>query len=370
MTKKPDLDYAAAGVDYGTLDASKILAQKAARATAGNLARHGATEIEASRGESAYLVEVGGVLIASVTECLGTKTLVADAVRSYSGRSHYDTIAQDTIAMAVNDLVTVGATPLSSHAYWSAGSSAWFGDQERMQDLVRGWQGACDVCGMSWGGGETPALGGVVEAERIDLAASCVGIVKSRDRLMLGERLAPGDAIVLLASSGIHANGISLARALAQRLPGGYRAPLSDGRSFGEALLDPTVLYAPITEQVFAAGVRPHYAVNVTGHGWRKLMRHPAELRYVVRRVPPVPSVLAFLQVQGGMSARDAYGTFNMGAGFALFVARADVAATLAVAQRAGLAAWHAGDVEMGAKSVVIEPLGLEYTAGDLHLRA
>ena len=367
---KPGLDYAAAGVNYATLDASKILAQQAARATAGNLRRHGAAEIEASRGESAYLLEVGGLLIASITECLGTKVLVADAVREFSGRSHYDTIAQDTIAMAVNDLVTVGATPLSSHAYWSAGSSEWFADQERMQDLVRGWQGACDVCGMAWGGGETPALGGVVESERIDLAASCVGIVKGRDRLMLGERLAPGDAIVLLASSGIHANGISLARKLAERLPTGYRAQLSDGRSFGEALLDPTVLYAPITEQLFATGVRPRYAVNITGHGWRKLMRHPAELRYVVRHLPPVPPVLAFLQTQGGMSARDAYGTFNMGAGFALFVARADIPTTLAVAARAGLAAWHAGTVEAGAKSIVIEPLGLEYTAGDLHLRA
>jgi phosphoribosylformylglycinamidine cyclo-ligase len=134
-------------------------------------------------------------------------------------------------------------------------------------------------------------------------------------------------------------------------------------------LLDPTVLYAPITEQLFEAGVRPHYAVNVTGHGWRKLMRHPAELRYVMRSVPPVPAVLEFLQARGGMSARDAYGTFNMGAGFALFVARPDVAATLDVAARAGLAAWHAGDVHSGAKSVMIEPLGLEFTAGDLHLR-
>jgi len=367
--KKPGLDYAAAGVDYGTLDASKILAQKAARATAVNLARHDAAEIEASRGESAYLVEVGGLLIASITECLGTKVLVADAVRELSGRSHYDTIAQDTIAMAVNDLVTVGATPISTHAYWSAGSSAWFADRERMQDLVRGWQAACDVCGMSWGGGETPALGGVVEAARIDLAASCVGIVKGRDRLMLGERLAAGDAIVLLASSGIHANGISLARKLAEGLPDGYRTRLSNGRTFGESLLDPTVLYAPITEALFAAGLRPHYAVNVTGHGWRKLMRHPAELKYVIRQVPPVPPVLEFLRERAGMSARDAYGTFNMGAGFALFVAPADVAATIGVAERLSLAAWHAGDVEAGAKSLVIEPLKIEYSAGDLHLR-
>jgi len=368
--KKPGLDYAAAGVDYGKLDASKILAQRAARATAVNLAAHGAAEIEASRGESAYLVEVGGQLIASITECLGTKALVADAVRAFSGRSHYDTIAQDTLAMAVNDLITVGATPLSVHAYWSAGSSDWFADRPRIEDLVRGWQAACNVCGVSWGGGETPALGGVVEANRIDLAASCVGIVKSRDRLMLGEKLAVGDAIVLLASSGIHANGISLARKLAERLPEGYRTRLSDGRSFGEALLDPTVLYVPVTEQLFAAGVRPHYAVNVTGHGWRKLMRHPAELRYAIRAVPPVPLVLSFLQQEGGMSARDAYGSLNMGAGFALFVARTDVAATLRVAAEVGVAAWHAGDVESGKRSLVVEPLDLEYAGSDLHLRA
>jgi phosphoribosylformylglycinamidine cyclo-ligase len=366
---KPGLDYAAAGVDYGTLDASKILAQRAARATAANLDSHGAAEIEASRGESAYLVDVGGILIASITECLGTKALVADAVRAYSGRSHYDTIAQDTLAMAVNDLITVGATPLSVHAYWSAGSSEWFADRQRMEDLVRGWQAACDACGVSWGGGETPALGGVVEANRIDLAASCVGVVKSRDRLMLGERLAAGDAIVLLGSSGIHANGISLARKLAERVRDGYRAKLQDGRTFGEALLDPTVLYVPVTEQLFAAGVHPHYAVNVTGHGWRKLMRHPAALRYVIRSVPPVPAVLSFLQREGGMSDRDAYGSLNMGAGFALFVAREDVDTTLRIAAEVGVPAWHAGDVLDGAKSLVIEPLKLEYTASDLHLR-
>ena len=99
-------------------------------------------------------------------------------------------------------------------------------------------------------------------------------------------------------------------------------------------------------------------------------MRHPAELTYVIRRVPPVPVVLQFLQAQGGMSARDAYGTLNMGAGFALFVSRADVTATIGVARAAGLAAWHSGDVEAGAKRLVIEPLRLEYAASDLHLRA
>ena len=114
-----------------------------------------------------------------------------------------------------------------------------------MFDLVNGWQKACDVCKVSWGGGETPALAGVVEAGRIDLAASSVGIIPSRDRLTLGDKLADGDAIVLLASSGIHANGVSLARKLAERLPDGYASKLSDGRLYGEAVLDPTTLYVP-----------------------------------------------------------------------------------------------------------------------------
>lgn len=366
---KVSLDYTAAGVDYSKIDTLKVRAQQAARATARNLAFHGVTESESSRGESAYVMEVGGILIASITECLGTKVLVADAMRGISGRTHYDTLAQDTIAMAVNDLITVGATPLSVHAYWAAGSSDWFSDVQRMEDLVRGWQAACDVCKVSWGGGETPALPGVVESARIDLAASCVGIVKSRDRLMLGERLAPGDAIVLLGSSGIHANGVSLARKLAERLKQGYATRIGDGRAFGEAVLDPTVLYVPVTEAMFDAGIVAHYVVNITGHGWRKLMRHPGAFTYRIHTLAPVPPVLAFIQQEAALDSREAYGSLNMGAGFALFVAQAHAEEAVRIARSAGVSAWIAGSVEHGPRRVLIEPLQLEYAAHELHLR-
>jgi phosphoribosylformylglycinamidine cyclo-ligase len=83
---------------------------------------------------------------------------VADEMQRLTGRSYYAGIAQDTIAMAVNDLITVGATPLVVQAYWAAGGSDWFGDAERAQALVAGWKAACDTCGVAWGGGETPAL--------------------------------------------------------------------------------------------------------------------------------------------------------------------------------------------------------------------
>jgi phosphoribosylformylglycinamidine cyclo-ligase len=364
------LDYQSAGVDYHRIDALKIRAQLAARGTARHLSVHGAREIASSRGESAYVVESHGVLLASIVECLGTKSLVADAVRGLSGRSHYDTIAQDTIAMAVNDLVTVGAAPLSVHAYWAAGGSDWFADVARMEDLVRGWQAACDVCEVSWGGGETPALAGVVAAGSIDLAASCVGIVPSRAHLTLGDELGAGDAIVLLASSGIHANGVSLARKLAATLPQGYATRLPDGRSFGESVLDPTVLYPPLLKALWAAQVVPHYCVNITGHGWRKLMRHAADFTYRLHSIPAVPEVLDFIRREGQMTDREAYGSLNMGAGFALFVPPAQLAATLGAARAAGFAAWDCGVVQPGPRRVLIEPLGIEYAADELALRA
>jgi phosphoribosylformylglycinamidine cyclo-ligase len=368
LSKAP-LDYQSAGVDYQRIDALKIRAQQAARGTARHLAGHGAREIAGSRGESAYVVESQGVLLASIVECLGTKSLVADAMRSISGRSHYDTIAQDTIAMAVNDLVTVGAAPLSVHAYWAAGGSDWFTDVPRMEDLVRGWQAACDVCEVSWGGGETPALAGVVAPGRIDLAASCVGIVPSRAHLTLGDELRAGDVIVLLAASGIHANGVSLARRLAESLPQGYATRLTDGRWFGDAVLDPTVLYPPVLKALWAARVLPHYCINITGHGWRKLMRHTVDFTYRMHTIAPVPGVLAYMQREGRMEPREAYGSLNMGAGFALFLAASDVGRAIAAVRSAGVAAWACGAVEPGPRRVIIEPLGIEYASDELALR-
>lgn len=363
------LSYEQAGVVYDLIDPLKIAAQKAAASTAVNLGRHGFSEVAASRGESAYVVDVGPFYLASIVECLGSKAMVADEMRALTGRSYYDAIAQDTIAMAINDLITVGATPLVVQAYWAAGGSEWFTDGERAQALVAGWKRACDVCGVAWGGGETPALGGIVEAGRIDLAASCTGIVQPKARLSLGDRLGPGDAIVLLASSGIHANGLSLARKLAERLPQGYLTPVDAGLSYGEALLAPTLLYSPVTEALAAAGVDLRYAANITGHGWRKLLRHPKTLTYRINRVPPVPAVLEYIARAAGHDAREAYGTLNMGAGFALFVAADEADRTVEVSRQAGVEAWVCGRVEAGPKQLLIEPLSVRYGDDDLHLR-
>ena len=363
------LTYEQSGVVYDLIDPLKVAAQRAAASTAPLLGAHGFGEVAASRGESAYVVDVGPFYLASIVECLGSKALVADEMQRLTGRSFYAGIAQDTIAMAVNDLITVGATPVVVQAYWAAGGSDLFGDAARAQALVDGWKRACEVCGVAWGGGETPALAGIVEAGRIDLAASCTGLVNPKTRLTLGDRLAEGDAIVLLASSGIHANGLSLARKLVERLPQGYLTPLADGSTYGEALLAPTVLYSPVTEALAKDGIVPHYAANITGHGWRKLLRHPGTFTYRITDVPPVPQVLRFIQQQAQQDDEEAYGTLNMGAGFALYVSAEDAERTVKLARDCGVPAWVAGSVEVGPKRLIVEPLNLTWDADALQLR-
>jgi len=368
-TPSTPLTYDQAGVNYDLIDPLKVAAQRAAAETGAHLASHGFSEVGASRGESAYVVDVGPMYLASIVECLGTKTLVADDMAKLTGKSYYDGIAQDTIAMAVNDLITVGATPLVVQAYWAAGGSDWFGDAQRSQALVAGWKKACDVCNVAWGGGETPALAGIVADGRVDLAASCTGIISPKTRLSVGDKMGPGDAIVLLASSGIHANGLSLARKLAERLPQGYLTEIAPGVSYGEALLAPTVLYSPVTEALAAAGINPHYCANVTGHGWRKLLRHPKQLTYRITQVPVVTPVLAFMQRECQLDDQEAYGTLNMGAGFALYVAAGDAQRVVEISQGLGIPAIIAGRVEDGPKQVVIEPLNVVYGADELQLR-
>jgi phosphoribosylformylglycinamidine cyclo-ligase len=363
------LSYEQAGVDYDLIDPLKVAAQRAAASTAAQLQAHGYSEVAASRGESAYVVDLGPFYLASIVECLGSKALVADEMHRLTGRSYYDRIAQDTIAMAVNDLVTVGATPLVVQAYWAAGGSEWFGDAQRAQALVSGWKKACEACGVAWGGGETPALAGIVEAGRIDLAASCTGLINPKTRLSVGDRLGAGDAIVLLSSSGIHANGLSLARKVVERLPEGYLTPLADGVAYGEALLAPTVLYSPVTEALHRAGISPHYCANITGHGWRKLLRHASTLTYRIAALPQVPPVLAFIQQHARMDDREAYSTLNMGAGFALFVDAKDAERAVGVARNVGVEALIAGRVEAGPKQLLIDPLGITFGSDDLRLR-
>jgi phosphoribosylformylglycinamidine cyclo-ligase len=364
--------YAAAGVDYDKLDRGKRLAQAEALATATSLAARGYAELPETRGESAYVVDIGDAYLSSVTEALGTKNLIADAVRPLTGRSHYDTIAEDTVATILNDLATVGGVPLSLTAYWGAGSSEWFCDEERMRDLTTGWARACARAGCSWGGGETQTITGIVEPSAVNLAGAAVGIVRPKDKLLVGSRVEAGDAILVAPSTGLHANGATLARKIAAEHAEGYAAQVPGdpaGRTFGEVLLDPTPLYGPLVEAVQGWGVDLHYAVHVTGHGLRKLMRrHRAQLRD--RRSPAGASDFSLLCQRAGMSNEEAYGTFNMGIGFALYLPKAAAADALLAAKSAGFELVYAGHAEIGPRQVVLRSLGITFEGSSLQIRS
>jgi phosphoribosylformylglycinamidine cyclo-ligase len=364
------MTYAASGVDYGALDPFKRRAQLAGRSTADVIRRLGVSEVEMSRGESAYLVETPDSYLAHVEEGLGTKNLVADAMyRLIPTRSYYDHVAQDTVAMIVNDMITLGALPLAVAMHLGVGSSDWFSDDRRAEDLVDGWRKACQLARCVWGGGETPTLSGVVEPAAVVLAGSAIGMIKPKGRLIRAN-VQHGDAIVIFESSGIHANGLTLARAIAERAPNGYLTPLSDGRTYGEALLDPTHIYVGLIEDCLNRGVDIHYAVNITGHGWRKLMRAPDPFAYVIEHIPAPPPVFDFIQSVGGVDDAEAYGNLNMGAGFAIYVAAPDVAIVLDLAKSFPFQSFCAGHIEKTAtKRVVISPKSLEYAGDTLAVR-
>lgn len=204
--------YAAAGVRYDVIDPGKRFAQERALATAATLLPRGFSELGGSRGESAYVVDVGDFYLTQVTEALGTKNLIADATRAVTGRTHYDTIAQDTVATVLNDLASVGGVPVALTAYWGTGSSEWFADQQRMRDLTEGWAQACLTAGCSWGGGETQTITGIIEPGAMNLAGSAVGVIRPKSHLLTGARIAVGDAILIAPATGLHANGATLAR--------------------------------------------------------------------------------------------------------------------------------------------------------------
>src|SRR3990167_1699304 len=243
--KKRKISYAQVGDDYYTKDPIKKMAQLFARQTVIR-DKSGFKEISDSRGESAFVWSLDfardkqAPLFASVVEGLGTKNLVADAMRKITGKTYYDIIAHDTVATIINDLVTVGAKPRVVHAYWAIEDNNWLQDKKRMRDFAGGWRDACIISMATWGGGETPTLKGVVEKDTIDLGGAAIGVIDPKAKLITDKKLKAGDRILLLKSNGINCNGISLARAIAKKLPMGYATKLPNCDLYGEALLTKT----------------------------------------------------------------------------------------------------------------------------------
>ncbi|PSP76524.1 phosphoribosylformylglycinamidine cyclo-ligase [Halobacteriales archaeon QS_1_68_20] len=256
--------------------------------------------VEGVAGDYAGLLDIGDRYLALTTDGVGTKLLVAEAMEEFS------TVGVDCVAMNVNDLVAAGVEPVAFVDYLAVDEPAEGFAEAVGEGLARG----CEQAGVELVAGETAVMPEVIEG--FDLAGACAGLA-SKDAPFPGEA-EPGDSLVAWPASGIHSNGLTLAReAVTREHDYGDPFPPDPERTIGEVLLEPTRIYADLLGPLREHGVRA--AAHVTGGGWTNLERM-GEHRYEVTDPFPAQPVFEFVQDAGDVADEEMYRTFNMGMGF------------------------------------------------------
>jgi len=353
-------------VDYGKLDPFKRLALDQLASSLIGPERLGIRVVPESLGEPASLFDFVDYdfMLAFVVEGLGTKNLIAEKMALHErshGRKFYDGLGQDLLATAINELPCVGATPFGYGDEVTVGDSSWFDDKVRSEQFLNGLAAACLRALVAAPCGETPTLQDIMSRDAVSLSGGAIGIVRPKGRAMWGQNLRGGEVIYGIESNGIHANGITLARKIAERLPDGYFTELPSGNTLGEALLKPTRLYSPLIEGLWQKGVEIHYISNITGHGWRKIMRPKGEFTYEIDYVPEPSSELLFLQQHGGVSDEEAYQVWNMGVGYCIYSPGQFGEVIASTAKEWGMRCYALGHVVDGPKKVMMKPKGIVY---------
>ena len=347
--------YRAAGVD---IDAG----EKAVELMRASVAATRRPEVIGGLGGFASAMALpGGMrepILVSSTDGVGTKTGIAMAL----GR--YDTVGHDLVAMCADDLVCAGAEPLFFLDYIAVGRIF----PERVAALVASVADGCTLAGCSLIGGETAEHPGLMEPDEFDMAGFCVGVVE-RDRLLDGTAARAGDALIGIASNGLHSNGFSLIRRIVAEadldLGEGYAEllgrilgpattpePETARATLGDVLLTPTPIYSKaileLRRRLDEAGAPLAGVSHITGGGLpgnvpRVLVEslgacvHPATW--------PMPSIMRLVGALGGLSDAELRSTFNGGLGMVAVVPPAGVAAAIASLAEAGFGAWQVGDV-------------------------
>lgn len=271
--------------------------------------------VRGGKGYFANVIDIGnGQGIAFCTDGAGTKTIVAELL------GKYDTIGIDCVAMNVNDIICVGARPVSMVDYIGCSKT----DAGIFEAIGRGLAEGARQAGISISGGEISQIGEIISG--VDLLGSCIGHV-ALDRINSGKNVKPGNLIVGLGSSGVHANGITLAR---KALLGATREEQKNnidqfedelGRTVGEELLEPTRIYVAEVMEMLDSGIALNAIVHITGGGLANLNRVEAgNIRFVLDKLPPTPSVFTLIQYRGEIADAEMYEVFNMGVGLCLVV--------------------------------------------------
>lgn len=284
--------------------------------------------------------------LVSGTDGVGTKLKVAFEM------DRHDTVGIDCVAMCVNDIACAGGEPLFFLDYIACGKN----EPEKIASIVSGVANGCKQSGAALIGGETAEMPGFYPVDEYDLAGFAVGVV-DRKNMITGKTIAKGDVLVGIASSGIHSNGYSLVRKVFEMKKESLNKTYESlgGKSLGETLLTPTVIYVKALRTIKEGDVTIKGCSHITGGGFyenipRMLPENAhANIKVGSYEIPPIFDMLA---KEGNISKEMMYNTYNMGIGMLLAVDAADADKTVALAEQAGEKAYIIGEIAEGEKGI------------------
>jgi phosphoribosylformylglycinamidine cyclo-ligase len=321
-------------------------------------------EVLTSFGNYASVIKLSDDLaLAICTDGVGSKTIVASAL------DRYDTIGFDCMAMNVNDLICVGARPVALVDYIGVHTL----DLRRTAEILRGLGAAAAEAGVAVPGGEIAQLpevigsDGLVEGDEraFDLVGTCIGVMRP-DEMILGDDVSPGDAVIGIASSGLHSNGYTLVRRVLLK-EGDYN--LHDrvdslGCALGEELLKPTRIYVRAVTGLWEDKIETRGLAHITGDGLLNLCRIGPHVGFVLDSLPDPQPIFDLIREAGGIDDAEMFRVFNMGVGFVVVVAAESMHDALDSLAAHGYDAMTIGSVTDEGAAVRIEPVGL---VGSLH---
>ncbi len=336
MTDKTSLSYKDAGVD---IDAGNALVER----IKGVAKRTRRPEVMGGLGGFGALCRIPAgyrePILVSGTDGVGTKLRLAIDLKKH------DTVGIDLVAMCVNDLIVQGAEPLFFLDYYATGKL----DVDTAAAVVTGIGAGCEQSNCALVGGETAEMPGMYEGEDYDMAGFCVGVVEASE-IIDGSKVAAGDALIALASSGPHSNGFSLIRKILEVSKADVQQPLGDS-TLSNALLAPTRIYVkPVLKLLKNCEV--HALSHITGGGfWENIPRVlPENTKAVIDGSSwQWPEVFNWLQKSGNVETYEMYRTFNCGVGMIIALPQAQVDAALALLKAEGENAWLIGQIEQAA---------------------
>ncbi len=313
--------YKAAGVDTAIVETGLRSIVASIRGTWPAAAGVGAVKLDI--GYFANVIDIGGMGLAICTDGVGSKSIVAQMM----GR--YDTIGIDCVAMNVNDLICVGARPISMVDYIAVEKA----DADMLGQIAVGLAEGARQAGISISGGEISVLTDVMRG--FDLVGMAVGLAPL-DRILTGRDLAPGDLVIGIDSDGIHSNGLTLARHAFFTQAGltvDHVFP-ELGVPLGEELLRPTAIYVPEALDIIENVPRVKALINITGDGLLNLPRVAAKVGFEIDNMPPPPPIFGLIQQHGSVGDAEMHQLYNMGVGFCVLAAEQDAPAVLSILER------------------------------------